>query len=212
MDSTKLIAFDVDGTLTEGNIWQRTHAIAGITTEEDSKYFLLYYEGKITFKQWADFIIEKYRRSARTRKEFESCAQSILFVSGAKEVVFRLKKRYKVCLVSSGIDFYVRRVAKTLLIDEYYANYSFQYDSNGVIKNIIYDAPEDRAKVIVLKSICQKRLLKPEQIIFVGDSSNDREAFLYTKRGILVGKGNEELKKASWMWINSLKEIESILS
>lgn len=53
--------------------------------------------------------------------------------------------------------------------------------------------------------------IEPEQIVFVGDSSNDLKAFEYTKHRILVGKGNEKLRKAAWKHVDTLKEIESIL-
>ena len=45
----------------------------------------------------------------------------------------------------------------------------------------------------------------------VGDSDNDLEGFTFTKRGILIGPGNERLKQAAWKQVASLMDIEPIL-
>jgi len=114
-------------------------------------------------------------------------------------------------LISSGVDVFVQTVAKALEVELYHANYSFVYDEKDKVIDIKYGAPEDKVKVKFLKRICNLKNLKPKQIIFVSDSMNDREAFLFTKRGILAGRGNEVLKKASWRHVETLSEIIPLL-
>lgn len=207
----KLVAFDVDGTLTEGNIWPRLHKAARLDPTETSRWIAEYYEKKLTFPQWADKIIEAYRKNNTTRADFENELTRFVLVDGVLDVINSLRKTYILCLVSSGVVEYVRGVAKALDISLFHANYTFLYGPNDLFDSIIYEAPENIAKVKFLEKICRERNIKPQEIVFVGDSVNDKDAFLFTGHGILVGQGTEELAKASWKQVHMLKEILPIL-
>lgn len=211
MKRIKLVAFDIEGTLTQGLVWQKTHQIAGVTPEEDRLWFNQYYNQEITFYEWTNLLAQKYKKSGRKRHEFEKVLRDVTFVPKAKEAFKRLSQKYPVALVSSAIDVFVHYVATQLEVKLYHANYSLAFDATDTISDIKFHAPEDEAKVLFLKQLASKMHLNPEEIVFVGDSANDIEAFRYTKRGILVGRGNDELRKAAWKQVESLKEIEDIL-
>ena len=102
-------------------------------------------------------------------------------------------------------------MAKQLSIDSYYANYTFIYDTYDRVKNIQYLAEDANVKQLFLKDLCKKKHLQPEEIVYIGHSANDIEAFLYTKHGILIGKGNEALVKASWKQVQQLSDIVPLL-
>lgn len=211
MKRIKLVAFDIEGTLTQGLVWQKTHQIAGVTPEEDRLWFNMYYNQEITFFEWADFITKKYIQSGRKRHEFEKVMRQATFIPGVKETIRQLIQKYRLCLVSSAIDVFVSHVANRLRIDTHHANYSLVYNADDTIVDIRFHAPEDEAKVLFLKQLATRMKLTPSEIVFVGDSANDLEVFRYTKRGILVGLGNEKLRQAAWKRVDTIQEIVSIL-
>jgi len=212
MKQFKLIAFDVDGTITQGISWNRINNLCGISIQEDSKWHDDYFVRKIiTYDQWIKLLEKRYRESAKTRTELETVALKTSFIEGAQDIINKLKQIYQVCLISSGLDIFVSSVSKQLGISKYYANYTLAYRPDGTIESLNYISTEENAKVQALQKICEEKNIKPEEIVFVGDSSNDLDAFVFTRHGILVGTGNEKLKKAAWKQVGKLKEIETIL-
>jgi HAD superfamily phosphoserine phosphatase-like hydrolase len=213
MNDIKLLAFDVDGTLTEGFSWERFHKIAGITPEEDRRWQDDYYiRQKITFAEWMKLLEDRYVESRKTEADFMEVADKIVFKPHAEQVIRQLQKMYEVCLVSSGLNIFVSAVAKRLSIKNYNANFSFECHPDGTIRRLAYKTTERLAKVNFLKNICIQRSLQPEQIVFVGDSYNDLDAFNFTHRGILMGDGYKELVEASWKKVTSLAEIPALLA
>ncbi|OGG04129.1 hypothetical protein A2Z33_03120 [Candidatus Gottesmanbacteria bacterium RBG_16_52_11] len=209
--NVKIVALDVDGTLATGNFWQKMHALTGITLEEDDRWFRDYYSKVISFESWAETIALRYRDSRIPISKFRSLISVVRIVPGAGEVVQKLKEHYKLCLISSNVDFYVAHVARRLGISRYYANYRLNTDANGIVTDITYTAPEDKAKVIALKDMCREHTVVPSQVVFVGDSDNDIPAFAFTGRGILVGEGNRELRRLAWKRIKTISELPEIL-
>ncbi len=207
----KHIAFDVDGTLTKGNIWQRLHTFAGISPSDDEKWFEQYAHGEISFDQWNSLIIACYQKSRHTKKELEQIMLKFELIEGVEELFDMLRNKISISLVSSGIDFYVRGVAQKLQIPKWHSNYTFDYDDKGILKNITRISEESEAKVIAIKETCQKQKIKPEEILFVGDSSNDLDAFLFTGRGVLIGQGNEKLRQVCWKQIGSINQLLPLL-
>lgn len=207
----KLIAFDVDGTLVKGNVWERLHKLVGIPLEEDYKYFYNYYHQKITFKQWTDWIIKKYRQSGITKSDFELVMSDFELLEGVVETLGLLRRKYELCLISSGVDFFIQKVATRLNISLHFANYTFIYDHNNKIRNITYLAPENKAKVILLKQLCCQKKILPENVAFIGDSLNDLDAFRFTKRGIYIGAGDKTLEKTCWKKIKKISDLKSLV-
>jgi phosphoserine phosphatase len=87
MNQIKLVAFDIEGTLTEGLVWQKLHQIAGVTLEEDRLWFTQYYKKQITFSRWAELINRRYKDSRKKRLEFEKVLRDITFVPNAKDTI-----------------------------------------------------------------------------------------------------------------------------
>lgn len=212
MSDIKLVALDIEGTLTQEGIWSRLHHLVGISDQEGLQWFTQYYNKQWTFEQWADVVIARYKNSGISRHDIEAVLRDVRFLPQAKDTVAMLRQRYPLALLSSTPDVFVEEVAKQFFINTYYANYTFVYDTYDRVKNIQYLAEDASVKRQFLKDLCKKKGLRPEEIVYIGHSSNDLEAFLYTKRGILIGKGNEELIAASWKQVATLKEILPILS
>lgn len=207
----KLIALDIEGTLTQEGIWSRLHDLVGISDKEGLQWFTQYYKKQWTFAQWADVVITRYKNSGISRQEIEAVLRDVHFLPQAKVTVATLRRHYPLALLSSTPNVFVEEVAKQLSVDTYYANYTFAYDHNDKVKDIQYRAEDANVKQLFLKDLCIKKRLRPEEIAYIGHSANDLEAFLYTKHGILIGKGNDALVKVCWKQVQQLPDVVPIL-
>jgi phosphoserine phosphatase len=133
------------------------------------------------------------------------------FAPGAEETV-RALARFPMALISSNIDAYVEDVAKTLGIAHAYSYAAIEY-SGGRFSGIGFRSEKSElgAKVEALEDFAAKAGIEVQDIAFVGDSRNDLDAFTATGRGILIGEGNEDLRRAAWRRVSTLSEIPEIL-
>lgn len=210
----KAVAFDVDGTLIDSFIWEELHVLFGLSREENARMHGAYVEGKLSFREVTDLMAGMYleKKPQITQQEADTVFNNFRFLSGAKETVEALSKKYPLAVISSGLSGYVRPVAEALGIEHAYSYTSFMY-SDGAYAGIAYNEEVDelQAKVNALADFGAKVGAKPEEIVFVGDSINDIAGFRYTGRGVLVGKGTEELKSAAWKHVAHLNEVLDIL-
>ena len=211
LNDIKLVALDIEGTLTQEGIWSRLHHLVGISDQEGLQWFTKYYNKRWTFAQWADVVIKRYKNSGISRRDIEACLRDVHFLPQAKVTVAMLRQHYPLALLSSTPNVFVGEVAKQLSIETYYANYTFVYDRTDKIIDIQYRAEDAIVKQQFLKDFCKKKRLGPEEIVYIGHSANDLEAFLYTNHGILIGKGNEALVKACWTQVQQLSDVVPIL-
>jgi len=209
---SKLVFFDCDGVLVFGKPWPRLHQVVGIPKKLEEKWFWGYYSGKLSFKQWVKNVEDVYIKKGLTRALFKKTLKQYTINPEAPPLIKYLKrKKIKTAVVSSGIDYYVKPVAEKLGLDFWRANYTFTFNKNEKFVRFNYLAPDEKAKVVQIKEICQKLKVRPTKTIFVGDSVNDLEAFKFTKHGVLYRTEVDGYKKAAWKTIKNLSEIKNLL-
>jgi len=213
MNKIKLICFDVDGTLVEGNSWLRLTEAMGYSTKEHSDIYLRCKKGEVTFVEGLKILEEAYHSSVNANKNFINDLFNKTEIKGeVKDLISYLKgKGYLIYLISSSIDIYVGLVSERIGADGFYANSSLEFDKEGNLKKIIYRENEGELKVEHLQNLIKKLGITMDQVVFIGDSDNDIEAFEATKQGIAVNSSSDKLKKVSWKIVDSLGEIKNIL-
>lgn len=222
----KLVFFDCDGVLIFGNPWLWLHKEMNVSPKQDREWFEEYFAGKSTYKQWNQKIEKHYIKQRLHRKTFENVInlQNFTINEEANKLIKYIKNRnIPIAIISSGIDYYVSRVAQYFEIEDWYANAFFDFNSSNYLTKIRYVDKDPEAKVLAINEICEKFNILPQESIFIGDSGNDIKAFEYTKRGILYKtkhpKNKEytwaaydtELLKASWKKVEDLNQIISII-
>jgi HAD superfamily phosphoserine phosphatase-like hydrolase len=211
----KAVAFDVDGTLIDSHVWRQLHVLFGLPSEENERLHMLYVNGTLSFHQVTDLMGNMYLKKTPgvTKGEADAVFKNFKFKSGSEETVRLLSAKYPIAVISSGLSDFVNEVAGALNVPHVYSYTSFTYSPNGKYTGIAYNDPDDelQAKVNALKDFGLKVGVKPEEIVFVGDSINDLAAFRHTGRGILVGDGTTALQEAAWQRVTLLPEILSIL-
>jgi HAD superfamily phosphoserine phosphatase-like hydrolase len=154
-----------------------------------------------------------FRASGKATKEFIfNLFDNAPLNHGAKEAVAYLKHQgYVVYLISAAIDMYVGLIAKKIGADGFYSNASLEFDKDNMISRIHYGANQTMAKAEQVRELSEIFGIPANEIIFVGDSTNDIEAFKLTRHGIAVYPYDEELAKVAWKTVMSLPEIKDIL-
>ena len=189
----KVIVFDMDSTIVDGEIIDEMARLAGVgekvatVTEKGMR-------GEIDFS-----------KSLRTRvsllkgfriKSLESIAKTVKLTKGSEELIAALKEMgFKVALISGGFNFFTDVLKKRLGFD-----YAFGNDLEikegrltGRIKGRIIDA---RRKAGLLDEICCKEGITRDEVVAVGDGSNDRIMVANAGLGIAFN-AKEILKKVA---------------
>lgn len=233
----KVVCFDVDGTLVEGNSWFYLTKGLGGSEKEHLKIFHQFKKGKISLENAERLLLEMWRKSNKrskrimrrafsaflkmkfylkrneiTKEKVKKIFSEVKLKPEVKEVISYLKEKgYKIYLVSGAIDIYVEEIARKLKVDGFYASSSLGFDEKGILNRIYYQVNQGEAKVRQLEEIAKSLNISLKEIVFVGDSDNDIDAFKITRHGIAVNSLNEELNKLAWKRISSLEEIKNIL-
>lgn len=123
----KFVFFDCDGVLLiEAIPWKRLHRAGGLSGEQDEKWFNDYYSGKISYKQWVKNVQQTYIKNGMNYSLFKKTLASHEINPEIYPLLDFLKKRkIEKAIISSGIDEYVKPVAKELGFDLWRTNYTF---------------------------------------------------------------------------------------
>ena len=189
----KVIVFDMDSTIVDGEIIDEMARLAGVgkkvatITEKGMR-------GEIGFPESLRtrvFLLKGLRM-----KSLESIAKTVKLTQGSEELIAALKEMgFKVALISGGFSFFTDVLKKKLGFD-----YAFGNDLEikegrltGRIKGRIIDA---RRKAEILDDICRKEGITRDEVVAVGDGSNDRIMVANAGLGIAFN-ANEILKKVA---------------
>ena len=189
----KVIVFDMDSTIVDGEIIDRMAKLAGVgkkvatVTERGMR-------GEIDFSE-----------SLRTRvsllkglriKSLESIAKTVKLTKGSEELIAALKEMgFKVTLISGGFSFFTDVLKKRLGFDYAFGN-ELEIEKErltGRIKGRIIDA---KRKAGLLDEICRKEGITRDEVVAVGDGSNDRIMVANAGLGIAFN-AKEILKKVA---------------
>lgn len=189
----KVIVFDMDSTIVDGEIIDEMAKLAGVSkkvatiTEKGM-------QGEIDFSE-----------SLRTRvsllrglrvKSLESIAKTVKLTKGSEELIVALKEMgFKVALISGGFSFFTDVLKKRLKFDYAFGN-ELEIEKGrltGRIKGKIIDA---KRKAEVLDDICHEEGVTRDEVVAVGDGSNDRIMVANAGLGIAFN-AKEILKKVA---------------
>ena len=189
----KVVVFDMDSTIVDGEIIDEMAKLAGVEEKV----------GALTAKGMGgktDFV-----QSLRTRvsllkglriKSLESIAQTFKLTKGSEELTAALKEMgFKVALISGGFTYFTDILKKRLGFDYAFGNElgTKRGRLTGRIKGRIIDA---KRKAEIMDEICRKEGITRDEVVAVGDGSNDRIMLANAGLGIAFN-AKEILKKVA---------------
>lgn len=210
----KVICFDIDGTLLDGNSWLLLTKGLGCSVEKHVELYEDTVSGKRPFVECERELVEIWRKSGKASRENVKEIYSHLHPRKEAKEVFRYlrEKGFLIYLVSGANSFFVEGMANILEPDGYYSNADLVFDKNNIISRINQRIDEQgEIKVDQIKEIAEKNKIAVNDIYFVGDSDNDIDSFIATGKGISVHCSNDYLKEVSWKNIETLDDLKKIL-
>ncbi len=189
----KVIVFDMDSTIIEGEIIDEMAKLAGV----GKKVAAITEKG---MKEEIDFA-----QSLRTRVSFLKglriqnlalLARTSKFTKGSEELIAALKEMgFKVALISGGFTYFTNILKDRLGFDYAFGN-ELEIKKGrltGRIKGRIIDA---QRKAEIMDEICRKEGITRDEVVAVGDGSNDRIMLANAGLGIAFN-AKEILKKVA---------------
>ena len=189
----KVIVFDMDSTIVDGEIIDEMARLAGAKgkvkalTEKGMR-------GEIDFVQSLRSRVS-FLRGLRI-KSLDSISKTLKLTKGSEELIAALKEMgFKVALISGGFTYFTDILKKRLGFDYAFGNeLEIRREKlTGRIKGRIIDAER---KAEIMDEICRKERITRDEVVAVGDGSNDRIMLANAGLGIAFN-AKEILKKVA---------------
>jgi HAD superfamily phosphoserine phosphatase-like hydrolase len=178
----KLVAFDLDGTLIRSNghhyswaaVWQELAGDAeGLQWRALMRRFM---RGEIDYVQWCNIAAEEFNKKGITASQIIDLAKKFTLVKNCGNVLKRLKDEgYKLALISGGIDLFLKahpEIDRTLF--DYLDINKLAFDETLTVVSVIATSYDFEGKRTRILEICEAEGISPEDVVYVGDSINDK--------------------------------------
>ncbi len=192
---TKLLCFDMDGVIFEHkNFWMELHKALG-TEREGRKLTRKYLHSD--YEMLVKEVVEKLWKG-KPAEPYYQLIKRIRYNSGVKEVFEIIKKEgWFSALISSGPIDLARRAQYELGIDHIFANELVIRDGRITGGFAWPIAAGYEKKVEIVEHLAEDLEVDLSEVVFVGDSIIDIEAFKSVGMSIAFNCKNKELKKAA---------------
>lgn len=176
----KLIAFDLDNVLIDGEAIDEIGKIAGIQNEiaEITQKAM---EGEVDFETAIKERVTLLKGTSLD--DIKKVIHDIPLMEGAKEAIAELKKRgYKIATITGSFEVIANRMKDELDLD--YAFSNTLHEENGVLTGEVSGPLINGSKVEVLNDIIKIENISPDECAAVGDGANDISMIEMVKLGI----------------------------
>jgi len=206
MKSLKMVVFDVDGTLMEAYSWQFLHEALG-TWNNGRKYLELFFEGRITYAEWAMFDALLWR--GLRLEHVKRIINTMPYTDGAKETISALRENgFKVFLLSAGLSLVAERINKEIGVDGYLANELLE--KNGFLTGEVRVNVSFHNKDKVLSKALLTWNLRMEECIAVGDDPTLIPLFEKVRLSIAFNPVDETIERKASVIVKG-KDLRQIL-
>jgi len=189
----KVVVFDMDSTIIDGEIIDEMAKAAGV----EKKVTAITEKG---MKGEIGFVQSLYTRISLLKglriKSLEALAKTFKLTKGSEELIAALKEMgFKVALISGGFTYFTDVLKKRLGFDYAFGNELEIKNGKltGRIKGRVIDA---HRKAEVMDEICREEGITRDEVVAVGDGSNDRIMIANAGLGIAFN-AKEILKKVA---------------
>jgi len=205
MTPIKLIAFDLDGVLVDGKgSWMEVHRALG-THESAEQHAQSFFDGKITFEDWARLDTQLWMGVPIAR--IQEILDGVQLMAGVEPTFGELKSLgYRIAIISGGLKMLADRLRQTFSLDYAYGNDFIV--RNGKVAGIKGDI-DFYGKGSVLESVARKEGISTRQCACVGDHVNDIPMFKIAGYSIAFNPKTDEVAEYAdrVVWGKNLAEI-----
>ncbi len=166
----RLVVFDMDSTLIQGEAIDELAAIAGVG-DPVSKITKAGMQGKLGFKESLTQRVALLK--GLDENTLAAVAQNLALTEGVERVIDKLKQLgFKIGIISGGFEYFGKHLQQELGLDYVFAN-QLEIANGKITGNIKGDIIDGQKKAEILKTIAQVENISLKQTIAVGDGAND---------------------------------------
>ena len=196
----KLICLDADGVIFQGKeFWMDVHKAFG--TYEQGKALTEKYLHN-NYQKLVEEVVHKLWKG-RDAKSFLELINHREYMKGIKELFELIKNKGWISAIISGGELALsKRVQKDFGIDYVFANELVIKDGKVHGYNAMAGAGKER-KADIIKDLCRKLSIGLKEVIYIGDTHYDIEAFKIVGKAIAFNTKCEELKELADIVVDS---------
>ena len=197
----KLVCLDMDGVIFKDiNFWMELHKKFG-TLEQGiyltKKYLHTDYDWLVE-----EVVVKLWK--GKDAKPYYDLVNSIEYLPGVKATFDHLKTRgYMTAIISASSIDVARRVQRDYGVDHIFANELVIRDGKIAGEFIWPIGAGKEKKAQIIQDLCSNLGISPKEVIYVGDSDTDIEAFKEVGISIAFNSSSDELKKVSKYTVNT---------
>lgn len=191
--SKRLVVFDVDSTLVDGEGIDELAREAG-TGEAVAALTRQAMDGNLDF---GEALVRRVSLLKGLPLEgVQRAADRLALTPGANQTVEILKELgYRIAAISGGFDLLVEPLKQRLHLDHAYAN-CLEVESGRLTGRLIGDLVDAAGKATLLRSIAESERIPLEQVVGVGDGANDIPMLQAAGLGIAFGR-RDKIRRAA---------------
>ncbi|WP_197427944.1 HAD family phosphatase [Halogeometricum sp. CBA1124] len=181
-DEVELVVFDFDGTLAEQRgSWGLLYRLFGVEAAGRERTDA-YWNGELTFEAWCRENVADWRERNVTRSHIEQAAAAVKLTTGADDLLTYLSKYdLPFGVLSSGLRDLMSRVEA--YDPAFVVSNKVVYDDGTPVDATVRVGPSDKDDALL--EICDRHGVELEDVVYVGDSHSDTEAFEVAGAAIL---------------------------
>lgn len=209
------IIFDFDGTLTRDKInrttWEMLWIKLGYSVKDCQMLHHRFDQKEISHAEWCRLTEIKFRERNLHRDTVEQIASKIHLLKGVRKTFRELRKKdIKIYVVSGSILLVVQTVLGELcqFIDRIQAN-QFIFNEAGFLEQIIGTKYDFEGKAQFIKEIARELNISPQDILFVGNSTNDRFAYQSGAKTLCINPKLTDPSNSN-IWNNCIQSCEDL--
>ncbi|MFB6087208.1 MAG: HAD-IB family phosphatase [Haloarculaceae archaeon] len=180
-----LVTFDFDGTLAEQRGgWGLLYRLFGVEEAGDERT-AAFWDGEISYEEWLQGNVADWREHNVRREHVERATDAVKLIDGAHELLESLQRSpVPFGVISAGVTDLTRKV------EPYDPAFLVSNDvvwEDGVPVDAVPRVPPD-SKGDILAHLCDVADIDPEDVVHVGDSHSDVEAFELVGTAVLFNR------------------------
>lgn len=139
INNIKVIIFDVDGTLSDDISWLKITECLGADPKIHTQIFDRMKKGELSYPDAKKQLIDLWQKTGNANKLFmKNMFSDWNLKDDSVETIKYLSEKYRICLMSGAVDFYVETVAQKLEIRDWFANTELIWDSKNNLIDFNY--------------------------------------------------------------------------
>ena len=206
----KAIVFDFDGTLTQNRkgsncwyeIWKYINDI-----DYDNYLYNLYMNKEIDENEWFNLIIQRYKKTGVKREYLKNISKTIEILPKTYETIkYLFENNVKIFILSGGIRQIICDILKREKIDKFITSveaYDLVFDTDGKLidykRPVIHNLENKNEYVEIIK---KQYNIKSDDILFVGNGSNDEKVYLSGVKTLCINPDDADINnKVVWTYV-----------